>query len=72
LVIGNVFFGKNGIHRTLGNANSTVNALLGVDDKEVRPLAKTINGTDIDAVGVTASNTGFSNNVGHGSGRLNK
>ena len=53
----------------LGNgrelAKLAVDAFVGVDDKKIGPLAETVNGADIDAVGVAASNTGLGNNVGH-------
>ena len=72
LVVGDILFREDGIHGAFWNAHSTVDALFRVNDQKVGPLAETVNRADIDAVGVTASNTGLGNNVGHGNRRLRK
>jgi hypothetical protein len=65
LVVGHVFFGVNGVDGTLWNTDCTVNAFIGVDCQKVGAFAKTVHGTDIDAVGVFAFDTGFGNGMGH-------
>src|SRR5690606_721575 len=66
LVLRDVFFGEDGVGGAFGHTDGAVDAFLGVDDQEVRPLAETIHGTDIDAVGVLALDTVFGDDVGHG------
>ncbi len=65
LVSGNIFLCKNGIDRTLWDANSAIYALIRVDGQKVRALAKAIHGADVHAIGVLAADTGFGDNVGH-------
>ena len=62
----NILFSEDGADRTLGDADRTVDALIGVDDQKVGALAKTVNGADIDTVGVAAFDAGFGDDVGHG------
>jgi hypothetical protein len=66
LPIGHVFFCVNGVDRALGDADRTVDALIGVDGQKIRPFAKTIDGADIDTIGVFATDASFGDNVGHG------
>jgi hypothetical protein len=65
LTLGHVFFGVNGIDRALRDANSTVNALIGIDREEIGPFTETVDGTNIHTVGVFTADTGFGDNVGH-------
>ncbi len=65
MVVGNVFFGVNGVDGAFWNAYSTVDALIRVDRQKVRAFAETVHRTDIDAVGVFAFDTGFGNGMGH-------
>ena len=66
LVAGQVFFGKDGVGRAFGHAHRAVDALIGVDDEEVRPFAEGIDRAHVDAVGVLAADAGFGDDVGHG------
>jgi hypothetical protein len=65
LVVGHVFFGVNGVDGAFWDTDRTVNAFIGVDCQKVGAFAKTVHGTDIDAVGVFAFDTGFGNGMGH-------
>jgi len=60
-----IFFSLNGVDRALGNADSTVNAFVGVNHQHVGTFAKTVHGADIDAIGVFAADAGFCDDVGH-------
>ena len=62
-----VLFGIDGVDRALGDAHSAVNALIRVNGEEVGAFAEAVYGADIHTVGVFAADTGFRNNVGHGS-----
>ena len=48
LVAGHVFFGHDGVDRTLGDADRAVDAFIGVDGQEVRTFAEAIHRADID------------------------
>jgi hypothetical protein len=65
LIRRNVFLCVNGIHRALWNTDRAVNALIGIDDEKIGALSETVDGTDVYAVGVSALDAGFSNDVGH-------
>ena len=66
LLIGwHVLFGVDGIDGALGNANRTIDALIGVDGQKVGALAETIDRTNVHTVGVFAADTRFGDNVGH-------
>lgn len=54
------------VHGTFWLANSAVNALVGMNDKHVLALVKTIDGAYLDAVHVFATNAVFVDDVGHG------
>jgi hypothetical protein len=49
----------------LGDAHRAVDALVGLDDQHVRPLAEAIDRADVDAVGVLALDAGFNDDVSH-------
>lgn len=65
LIIGHIFLSVDCIDRTLGDADCAIDALVRINDQEIRALAKAIYRTDIDTVGVTAFDTGFGDNVSH-------
>jgi hypothetical protein len=65
LVLGQVFLGKDGVGGALGNAHGAVNALIGVDGQEVGAFTEAIDGADIDAIGVFATDAGLGDDVGH-------
>ncbi len=66
LLIGrHVLFGVNGIDGALGNANRTIDALIGVDGQKIGAFAETIDRTNVHTVGVFAADTRFGDNVGH-------
>jgi|GEM_PF-3144439 len=65
LIFGKIFFGVNGFDRAFGYADGAVNALVGIDDQEVGANMETVDGTDVDAIGITASDTSFGYDVSH-------
>jgi hypothetical protein len=65
LARGQLILGIDGVHRTFGDANIAVDALVGIDDQEVRSFVKAGYGTDLCAIRVLAANTAFGNHVGH-------
>src|SRR5690606_1675558 len=65
LVRRQVFFGLDGFDWAFGNAHGAIYAFVGVDDKEVGPGMETVDGTDVDAIGVAAADAGFGYDVGH-------
>src|SRR5690348_6609287 len=65
LIVRHVVFGKDRLDGTFGDAQRAVDALVGIDDQEVRPFAKAIDGTDVHAVGVLATDTALGDDVGH-------
>jgi hypothetical protein len=62
-----IFLSIDGIDGALGNANGAIDALVGVNGEEVGTFAEAVYGANVHAVGVFAADTGFRNNVGHGS-----
>lgn len=70
LVTWEVFFGKNGVRRTLWNTDRTVNALIWVDDEKVWSFFETVYWTDINTVCVFAFDAVFGNDVSHNSVNL--
>ena len=65
LLWGQVFLGINGSNRAFWDAHGAIYALVGVDDQHVFAFTKTIDGADIDAVGVFALNTGITYDMHH-------
>src|SRR6266581_8846477 len=65
LRLGHVVGVEYRLGRALGNAQRAVDALVGVDDEKIRPFAKTIDGTDLDAIGVLALDAGFGHHKSH-------
>ena len=65
LVLGNIFFGKNGVCRTFGNTHRTVNTFIRVDDQEVRALTEAVDGAYVYAIRKFALDTVFSHYVSH-------
>ena len=66
LARGDVFFGLYGVDRALGYAHRAVNALVRINDEEIRAFLEAVDGADVDAVGVLALDAAFGNNVSHG------
>jgi hypothetical protein len=66
LVSRQIILGKNRLRRALGHAQGAVDALFRVDHQEIGTFMETIHGTNVHAIGVFASDTGFGNDVGHG------
>src|SRR5690606_40189738 len=60
-----VLFGEYGLDRAFRNADGAVDALVGIDDEHVRPLAEAVDGADIDAVGVLAATARIDDDGGH-------
>ena len=58
LVVGHVVFCENRLDRTLRDTERAIDALVGIDDQEIRPLAKAIDRAHIDAIGVLAADAG--------------
>src|SRR6266705_1558030 len=65
LLLGHVFLGHDRVHRTLGDADRAINALVRVDHQHIRPLVEAIDGAHIDAVGILALDAAFGDDVGH-------
>jgi hypothetical protein len=65
LFIREIVLGIYGIHRAFRYAQGAVDALIGVNNKEVRPLVKAVYRTYLDTVGVFAANAAFRDNVRH-------
>ena len=72
LILRHVFLRINGVNRTLGNAYRAVDALIRVDRQHVRPLAKAIHRTNVDAVRVFALDACFDDDVRHPSSPLQR
>ena len=68
LVGRHVVLGEDRLDRALGHAERAVDALVRIDDEEIRALAKAVDRADVDAVGVLAADAGFGDDVGHGLG----
>jgi hypothetical protein len=66
LIVGHVFLGEDGIHRALGDADGAVDALVWVDDQEVRAFAKAVDGADVYTISEAAFDAGFCDDVCHG------
>jgi hypothetical protein len=67
LLIGWKFIlGVNGIHRAFRFAERAVDALLGVDRQEVRPLVEAVDRANLDAIRVFATNAALGHHVRHG------
>lgn len=62
----NVILRVDGICRAFGLAQRTVNALVGINDKEVGTFVEAVDRTYLNAVHVFALDAVFRNNVGHG------
>jgi hypothetical protein len=65
LAFRHIFFGINGVDRTLGNAHRTVDAFIWVDGQKVGAFAEAVDGANVHTVGVLAADTGFGDNVRH-------
>ena len=65
LVCGQVFFGVDGFDRAFGNTDSAIDAFLGINNQKIRAGMEAVDWTDVDAIGVAAAYTGFSDDMGH-------
>jgi hypothetical protein len=66
LITWHIIFGINCIDWAFWNANCAINALIWIDDQKVRTFTETIHWTNIYAISVLTTNTGFSYNISHG------
>ncbi len=62
---GHVVLVKNGFHGAFRDASFAVDALFGVDVEHLFALIKALDRANNYAIGVSATNTGLGNNVGH-------
>ena len=60
-----VAFSENRLHRAHGYARGAVNTFVRMDVQPIVNLVKTIDGTNLYAIGEFATDTGFSHNMGH-------
>jgi hypothetical protein len=58
-------FVENRLDRTFRDAGVTIDAMYGVDEEHVLSLVKAVTGTDDDAIGIFAVETGFGNDECH-------
>src|SRR5690606_24153478 len=58
--------GENGLGRAFWLAQGAVDALIGIDYKEIRAFVEAIDRANLNAVGVLALNTVIGNNKSHG------
>src|SRR5260221_3347463 len=65
LARGDVVFGEDRLDRALGDAERAVDALVRIDDQDVRSLAEAIDRADVHAVGVLALDAGLGHHVRH-------
>lgn len=65
LVVRQVVFGKDRLNRTLRDTEVAIDAFVGVDHQEVRSFAKAVDGADIDAICIFASNATLGYHIGH-------
>src|SRR6478609_5080902 len=57
--------GLDGVGRAFGFAHAAVDAFVGMDDQHVLALVETVDGADLNAVGIFAFYAGFSDDVSH-------
>jgi hypothetical protein len=65
LIAWDILFRIDGVNGTLGYADCTVDALVGVDRQEIGTLPETVDGTYIHAIRETALDAGLGNHVRH-------
>ena len=63
---GQALLREDRLRRAHGLAGAAVDALVGVDDEEVRPLVEAVDRAHLDAVGVLALDARLGDDVGHG------
>lgn len=66
LVSGHVFFCKDRVCRALGDTDSTVDALVWIDDQKIRTFLEAVNRANVHTIGEFALDAVLCNNVGHG------
>lgn len=65
LVCRHILLGEDGIGRALRNTDCTVNALVRIDDKEVRAFLEAVHRADVHTICEFALDAVLCNNVGH-------
>ena len=65
LIVRNVVLRVNGFDRTFGNTERAIDAFIRIDNQKIGTFPKAIDRTDIDAVGILATNATLGDNVGH-------
>src|SRR5690606_11629533 len=66
LVGGYILLGVDRRHRAFRHTDRAVDAVVGIDHQEGRPLAKRIDRANVHAIGVLAPDAGFGHHKGHG------
>jgi hypothetical protein len=57
LLVGrHIVFGKDRLHGTFGDTQGAVDAFIRVDDQKIGPFTEAVDRTDVDAIGVFATN----------------
>ena len=65
LLARHILCGKDRVDRAFGDAHRAVDALIGVDDEHVGPLAEAVDRADRDTFGVAAGGAALGDDVGH-------
>ena len=65
LRIGNIVFRENRLNGAFGHAQRAVDALIWIDDEDVRTFAKTVDRAHINAIGILAFDAALDDDVGH-------
>lgn len=70
LVLGEIVLGQDGLDGTLWLAEGAIDAFFRIDDQEVWPFMKAIDGANLDAIRIFTFDTALSYNKGHTSGTV--
>ena len=65
LILRHVFLCVTRGFRAFRNADGTVDALIGIDHKEIRTFPEAVHRADVHAVGTLAADAGFADNMRH-------
>jgi len=60
-----VFFGVDGIHRTLGDAHCAVDAFVRIDREKIGSFPEAVDRAHVDAIGIAALDAGLGDDVRH-------
>ena len=66
LIFRDIFFGKDGCLGAFRYANGAVNALVGINHKEIGAFMKAVDRANVNTVSTFAVDACFADNVGHG------